>query len=132
MPSRWAGNRVPDRRVQPAGDRGRFLLCRQRLAEDDELVTANTGQDVRRPGHCKQSLPDRSKDLIAGVVAVAIIDPLEAVEIDEQDGEDRPVTFEPGECLLRVFDRARLGCGGPSANRGLRQRRVVPRAACAR
>ena len=95
------------RSVEPTSDGGRFLLVRQGLAEDDELVTADPSQDVRRTGHGQQLLPDCAQNFVAGVMAIAIIHPLEAIEVDEQHGEDRSVALESGERLFGVLDQCR-------------------------
>ena len=46
-----------------------LLLGGQRLAQHHELVAADPGEDVRRPGDGEQPLGDCTENFVAGIVA---------------------------------------------------------------
>ncbi len=52
-----------------------------------ELVAANARDGVLAPGHSRQGARDGLQDAIPGGVAVAVVDPLEVVEIDDRHRE---------------------------------------------
>ncbi len=72
--------------LQSLGD-GADVLCRlDVLCEHAELVAAETGEHVARAKLGVQPPGDRLQESIAGHVAVRVVDGLEAIEVDEQDG----------------------------------------------
>ena len=73
------------------------------LDEDGELVAADPRHRVAEADAGPQPLADRHEEAVAGVVAEAVVDGLEVVEVDEQHG-DRLVA-----ALLRARGRAGRG-----------------------
>ena len=56
------------------------------LQQDGELVAAEPGQRVAGPESGADALGDRHQELVAGVVAEAVVDDLEPVDVGEQHG----------------------------------------------
>ena len=56
------------------------------LQQHHELVTAEAGQQVVTPHHPFQPGPDRHQEPVAGHVTKAVVDALEAVHINEDQG----------------------------------------------
>ena len=52
-----------------------------------ELVTAEAGQHLALPQHRLHALRRLAQHPVAGVVAVAVVDRLEVVEVDHQQGQ---------------------------------------------
>ncbi len=75
-------HRGVDRLAQPVGDVDRLTLH-----HDDELVAAEAGQHVVLAQHRAQPLGHDLEELVADLVAEAVVDRLEVVEVDEQDGD---------------------------------------------
>ncbi len=82
------------------GDPDRLLECEEQPLRDAdgmgfvrsveqqrELVAAEPGQGVARAARLREALGNGLEQLVARVVAEAVVDLLEAVEVDEQDGE---------------------------------------------
>jgi len=76
---------------------GDFLL-RHFGEEHDELVAAEAGDDRRRSVGQRRCFPeapegtvepgtDVVQDAVAGIVSQSVVDPLETVEVDEEEGE---------------------------------------------
>ena len=78
----------------PLGRGDRLVASRDPAEEDRELVAALAADDVLGPDGADQPLRDLDEDLVAGRVAVRVVDPLEVVEVDEEQG-DRPVGSDP-------------------------------------
>ena len=82
-----------DRPVQGVGDTGRAspgdevrrLVAGQVGGDDHELVAAEARQGVGDADGAAEIVGDMPKELIADVVAVSVIDELEAVEIDHEE-----------------------------------------------
>ena len=109
-------HRPDDGREQPLGDLDRLLargLVGQVFAEDRELVAAEAGDGVAGPDHRLELARDRDQQLVAGVVAEAVVDVLEAVEVEEQ--RRRRSTSCAGSA--RSPGRAGRGTAGGSAGR---------------
>ena len=69
------------------GDRGGIFGGRAEVFEDDdELVTAEAGHDIRLADALGDALGDLAQEFVSGAVAEGIVEGLEVVEIDEQDG----------------------------------------------
>ncbi len=68
-------------------------------ADDDELVTADPGDDVGRAGQRAQPLRDPGEHLVAEHVAVDVVDGLELVEVDVQHGDRAVAVARVGEGL---------------------------------
>ncbi len=78
----------------PLGRRDRLVLATHPAEEDRELVAALAPDDVFGPDRAGQPLGDLDEDLVAGRVAVGVVDPLEVVEVDEQQ-PDQPAAPVP-------------------------------------
>ena len=66
---------IAGRRVVDAGE------------HDRELVAAHPGDEVAGPDAAAQAAATRDEELVAGVVAEAVVHVLEAVEVEEQHRE---------------------------------------------
>ena len=84
------------------GDRDRLVLVGEPVDEDAELIAAEAGDDVARPQVPAQARRHRSQQLVAGVVAHAVVDQLEVVEVEEEDPDRRA---GDGAALERVVER---------------------------
>ena len=73
----------------PVGDRDRLLLVGEAVDQDAELVAAEAGDDVAGAQVGAQARGDRAQQLVAGVVAEAVVDQLEVVEVEEEDPDRR-------------------------------------------
>ena len=84
------------------GDRDRVLLVDDVLAQDRELVAAEAGDGLVPAQRVPQPLGDREDQLVAGRVAEAVVDHLEAVEVEEQHGDVAPAAaLQPLERLAQ-------------------------------
>ena len=84
--------------------------------EEEELVAAVARDDLFRAGRTAQACRDRCEKLVAGLVAEAVVDELEVVEVDEEDGERR----RSGECGLRGAPGRQPGSEARSGDRDRR------------
>ena len=84
------------------GDRDRLVLVGEAVDEDAELVAAEAGDDVAGPQVGAQPRRDRPQQLVAGVVADAVVDQLEVVEVEEEDPDRRA---RDGAARERVAER---------------------------
>ena len=57
------------------------------LLDDGELVAAEAGDQLVAADHRAQPVGDLDQQLVAGRMAVNVVDRLEAVEVDAEDGE---------------------------------------------
>ena len=92
------------------------------VGEDDELVSAEPGDGVALADAAFQPPADRDQELIADLVAQAIVDELEAVEVEEEDGE--PMSSVPPSSAGwpgPAGRSARRGWAGRSRCRGRRR-----------
>ena len=72
-------------RLQHAlGDGHRVLVVEDVLAQDHELVAAKAGQRLVAAEVVPDAVGDRRQQLIAGAVTEAVVDHLEAVQVEEQ------------------------------------------------
>ena len=71
------------------GDRHRLVLVGEAVDEDPELVAAEAGDDVARAQVRPAAAARRPQQLVAGVVAEAVVDQLEVVEVEEEDPDRR-------------------------------------------
>src|SRR6059036_863989 len=82
---------------QRSRDDGGDALARGVLAQDGELVAAEPAEGVvgtQRRGHPRGDL---AQHRVAGVVAEAVVDALEAIEVEEDDREGSRVAPQPHE-----------------------------------
>ena len=81
--------------------------------QDDELVAAPARHRVARPHRGLQALRDHAQHLVADVVAQAVIDALEAVEVDEEHCDQAAAADRSGERLLQsVKQQGAVGQAG--------------------
>ena len=69
------------------GERSRLFRVTQGILQHDELVAAETGDDVGASHGRAQPVGHDAQELIAARVAQRVVDLLELVEVDEVDGE---------------------------------------------
>ena len=96
----------------------------RRIGEDhQELVAAETAAHVALPQHAVQHGADRRQHGVAGHVAVAIVDRLEAVEVDHQHRHLQSGARGAPQAGLQQFHRvrARVTAGEAIARAGLPQ-----------
>jgi hypothetical protein len=76
-------------------------LVRAGAGQDQpELVTAETGHRVLGPHAFAQPAGDDLQQLVSGVVTEGVVDLLEAIEVDEREGDVRPVAPGPVEYVV--------------------------------
>jgi len=90
--------------ADPGDEVGR-LVAGKVGGDDDELVAAEPGEGVGDADGAAEIVGNVSKELVADVVAVGVIDELEAVEIDHEEGGagvvDLGLTNGGGEAILK-------------------------------
>ncbi len=123
--------RRPPRR-EPLGEREGILGVG--VGRDDrELVAADPGRDVTCPLALHECARDRLKHAVAGLVAVSVIDELEAVEVEHRERERPAVAYRAAALFVQallegaVIEKAGEPVGGGLAVKrlqrvGLRQR----------
>nr|WP_254185397.1 hypothetical protein [Nocardioides panacis] len=84
---RGAGGRERrgERAADPVGEHLHVPQVVEVLAQQHELVAVQPGQGVARPQQPGQPTTHPAQQLVAHLVAVRVVDLLEAVEVDEQD-----------------------------------------------
>ena len=84
--------RLADGILQPLHHLVGDVLGHDAGGDHDELVTTDPGDDVAGSSRQLETAADALEQLVAGLVAEQVVDRLEVVEIDEQDGHrlDRP------------------------------------------
>jgi hypothetical protein len=70
------------------------------LLEHDEFVAAEPRHEILRPQHLAQASRDRAQQLIAAGMAERVVDLLELVEVDEQEGRQRALIAWHGQEAL--------------------------------
>ena len=93
--------------AQPLGDVQRLPLPVEVFAEDYELVAAEAGHAVARSYGIAQPRCDECQQFIAGGVAQAVVDPLKAVEVEEQHGRQRSSAAAAGQRLAEAVQEER-------------------------
>ena len=86
----------------PLGDRDRLAVVGETVDQDPELVAAEAGDDVAGAQVGAQPRRDGAQQGVAGVVAEAVVDELEVVEVEEEDPDRRAGDRGAAE---RVVDR---------------------------
>jgi hypothetical protein len=99
--------------VQGVGDTGRAdpgdevgrLVAGEVGGDDHELVAAEAGKGVGEPDGPAEIVGDVPEELVANVVAVGVVDELEAIEIDHEEGRagvvDLGLLNGGGEAILK-------------------------------
>jgi hypothetical protein len=86
------------------------LIARQVRGDDDELVTAEAGEGVRGAYGVAEVLRDVLKEFVADIVAVGVVDDLEAVEVDhEENGAGVVVPRQLDGCGEAIFKETAVG-----------------------
>ena len=93
--------------AQPLGDRERLRRVGEVLAEHDELVAAEARERVVDAQAVGQARGEAAEQLVAGLVAQAVVDDLELVEIDEEDGERRAGPLRAGQRVRQAVEEER-------------------------
>ena len=90
------------------------------LEQQGELVPAKTCERVAFPRQPAQSVADADEQLVAGLVAEAVVRHLEAVDVGEQDGVDLARAVDPLEGVLQpVEEDAAIGQAGERVVEGV-------------
>jgi hypothetical protein len=96
MPSGTLAHPAGGLRPQPFG--GRYRSGAVGLREDHaELLAAQSNGHIAVVGQLAQQLAEACQDAIADLVAVAIVDPLEVIEVADQQGDVRMLGDQLGE-----------------------------------
>ena len=104
--------RALDRLQEATGQLARLGLGVHRVepgAQHRELVAAEASDDVTRSHRLLEAVRDLSEQLVAGVVAESVVDVLEPVDVQEQDGDAGAVTFGPARVRCRGSRRTAPG-----------------------
>ena len=81
--------------------------------DDDELVAAQARHGVARRAAPAQPVGHLAQQHVAGLVAEAVVDGLEAVEVDEQHGQRLAAALVAGQRLAQaVLHQAAVGQAG--------------------
>jgi hypothetical protein len=94
--------------------------------QDDEFVAAQAGHGVDVAHLLLQALGDAFEQQVADRVAEAVVDVLEAVEVEEQHRALAVGDLRAGEHGLQAASRTACGWAGRSAGRGGPGSRVWP------
>ena len=105
--------RLADDRDDPLAQPADVGLALRADLDDGEFVAADAGDRVGLAQQRAQPLADLLDELVAGIVAERVVDLLEAVEIEHQQGDLLARAAVAGQRLAR---------GGPRARRGWRAR----------
>ena len=71
--------------------------------EDPELVAAEAADGVRCAGLGAEHLDDAAQDRVARTVALGVVDALEVVEVEHDEGERVAVALGPGDLRLEAL-----------------------------
>ena len=77
---------------------------REILEQHHELIAAEARRRIRGPHVCPDSIRDAAQQLVTHVVAQRVVDGLEAIEVEEQDGELLPAAPAPREAFRQTFE----------------------------
>src|SRR4051794_17148158 len=134
-----SSNRSDSASMRRSGGGDRVLLVGDVLANQDELVAAEARRQLVAAERLAQALGDGEQEAVAGVVAEAVVDDLEAVEVDEQDGDLPAGAVDAGGARLGARMRARPGRVGwtswrrpPDSGPSRATRRCASSTRCAR
>ena len=78
--------RLLERPHHPGGDARRLVVALDVLAQQGELVAAHASDSVARPEQLVQALGHRHQQAVAAVVAQALVEHLEPVDVGDQQG----------------------------------------------
>ena len=100
-------NGVAQRRLDSFGDRDRVAHVGDVLQQHGELVAAEARDRVLGPHARLHALSDGDQQPVAGVVTEAVVDRLELVQVEEQDGDRGPAAVGPLECVVEAVREQR-------------------------
>ncbi len=103
-----------------AGDRLGVGVRGHLVAQHGERVAAEAGDRVRRAHHAAAAARRRGEERVARGVAERVVDELEAVEGEAEDGELAAGAGQAGEGVGDAVRRAARGWAGRSAGRAAR------------
>ena len=89
-------------RVEHLAGEGRDVLLLDVREEEDELVAADARDGVAGPDAAAQARSDLPEDLVADAMAHRVVHGLEAVEVEEEDGELRAGPLRLGQREVQV------------------------------
>ena len=113
--------------AEPLGHRGDRARVLHVLEEHGELVAAEPGDGVLRPQADGQPLAESDEELIARAVSEAVVDDLEAVEIEEEHGEQLASALGARQGEGEAIDEERsVGQAGEGVEEGLPRELVEP------
>src|SRR5690606_27007007 len=93
--------------------RGRVLRLTQVLQADDEFVAAPATREIADTQVLRQPFPDLPQEFVTNVMTQRVVDRLEPVEVDEQDGDGIPATAAAADSLLELaHEKAAIGQQG--------------------
>ncbi len=96
-----------------AGDGDGMVLVLDVTAQDDELVAAHAGHGVGRAHDRRDASGRLRQQLVADVVTQGVVDLLEPVEVEEQQGDQSVLALGPGQLELEVVEQqGPVGQGG--------------------
>jgi hypothetical protein len=99
--------RLGERGGDAAGDRDRGGLAGQVAGDEDELVAAEPRDGVGRAQDAPQARGDLDEQAVAALVPEAVVDRLEAVDVEVQDRDRAALALALGQRLLEAFDEER-------------------------
>ena len=108
-----------DRRADPLGGRLGVLQAGPRK-DEGELLAAVAGHEIHVADVRRQHAPDPAQDLVARLMTVRVVEPLEAVDVDNQQRERRPLTLPGGVAAGQLFvERPAVAHAGQRVGAGL-------------
>ena len=97
----------------PAPDGERAAVALDALAEDGELVAAQPRDGVVRADGRPDPRGRLAQHVVAGAVAEAVVEALEAVDVDEQHGDAAVAVAAPLQRVLEAVVEHASGSAGP-------------------
>ena len=99
--------------ADPPGRGDRHVHPGHVLEQGHELVTAETGEQVIAAHDVLHAGPDRHQELVAGDMTQAVVDALETVHVDEDQGVGLAVEARPLERVIKALhQQAPVGQAG--------------------
>ena len=96
-------DRLLESGADPPGRGHRHVHPGHVLQQHHELVAAKAGQQVIAAYHAPHAGPDRDQELVAGDMAQAVVDALEAIDVDEDECVGRMVRGGPRERVIETI-----------------------------
>jgi len=102
----------------PLGDADRLAGVAQVLEQHGELVAAEAGDGVGRADAGAEPAGDGDEELVADLVAEAVVDDLEPVEVEEEDADGRRRLAGAGQGVVEAVGEEGAIGEGRSGRRG--------------